>query len=622
MLQPTSVLPNGLENIALSFSGGGFRAAAFTLGCVSYLNEVSYKNKPLLHKVKFISSASGGTITNLVLCSMLREGKTFPEIYRHLTGQLAGCDLVDEVFKLMEAGKTWTGREEKCRNFINAFAMVYNERLFKEQTFDIMWKDPDGKFVIDETCTNTTEFNNGLNFRWGTRGDIGNEFLKFTNAGRHIAGKIKLGDILASSSCFTAGFEPIMFPNDFTWESAAGKLTASELRSSLAATNNYNGIPYPVTDEQYQIGFMDGGIDDNQGIYAFLLADNRTSKGYEYDLYFPCDVSSNYLSDPFRYPKPEEADFLKHSIAHWVTLAKKTSRSYLFVTVFLLLMAIGLLCWPAGRWIGGLLLGSALTAAAIPLCLYIFASKKVRTFRQSLPQQSPEEKKGNVYTLVFKKHLGTILKMPVRDLVSMLAARGSSVILLATTVFLKKIRRVSYTLLFKEKGLDVYAALVRENNINPGPIDAGRLWNDHIALTAVYLLSTKNDSQLKKDLSGEPWDELTEKVPGDNSRLLIDFLTPTPALRAVADVATDMGTTLWFDAEDEKKGSLKNLLIAGQATICLNLLRVAFRFSNQDKDWLDLRARLLIDWEKFQHTPDWLYQEYKNPSAIAPYGQA
>ena len=56
MSQPITDLPNGLENIALSFSGGGFRAAAFTLGCVSYLNDVPYKAQPLLHKVRFISS--------------------------------------------------------------------------------------------------------------------------------------------------------------------------------------------------------------------------------------------------------------------------------------------------------------------------------------------------------------------------------------------------------------------------------------------------------------------------------------------------------------------------------------------------------------------------------------
>src|SRR5882762_2566504 len=100
MPSPLPSLPNGLQNIALSFSGGGYRAAAFTLGCVAYLNRQSYGTDSLLTKVKFISSASGGSITNLVLCSMLREGATFEEIYKHLAEQLKGCTLVDEVFKI------------------------------------------------------------------------------------------------------------------------------------------------------------------------------------------------------------------------------------------------------------------------------------------------------------------------------------------------------------------------------------------------------------------------------------------------------------------------------------------------------------------------------------------
>ena len=126
---------------------------------------------------------------------------------------MTACDLVDEVFKVMDNPEAWKGQKEKTRNFINAFAIVYNQKIFREQTFDIMWAKPrDNAFVIDETCTNATEFNNGLNFRWGTRGDLGNEFLKFTSAGRDMAGKIKLGDILASSSVLPPGSNPLCFP--------------------------------------------------------------------------------------------------------------------------------------------------------------------------------------------------------------------------------------------------------------------------------------------------------------------------------------------------------------------------------------------------------------------------
>lgn len=48
-----------MENIALAFSGGGFRAACFSLGTLSYLDHLRYKDKPVLEDVKYISSTSG-----------------------------------------------------------------------------------------------------------------------------------------------------------------------------------------------------------------------------------------------------------------------------------------------------------------------------------------------------------------------------------------------------------------------------------------------------------------------------------------------------------------------------------------------------------------------------------
>ena len=50
------------EWIAMTLSGGGYRAAAFHLGSLDYLNRISYKSESLLKKVKTISTVSGGTI--------------------------------------------------------------------------------------------------------------------------------------------------------------------------------------------------------------------------------------------------------------------------------------------------------------------------------------------------------------------------------------------------------------------------------------------------------------------------------------------------------------------------------------------------------------------------------
>jgi hypothetical protein len=39
-----------LEEIAVALSGGGFRAASFSIGCLSYLERVIYQDKPLLKR--------------------------------------------------------------------------------------------------------------------------------------------------------------------------------------------------------------------------------------------------------------------------------------------------------------------------------------------------------------------------------------------------------------------------------------------------------------------------------------------------------------------------------------------------------------------------------------------
>jgi len=615
MTSPSPSLPNGLQNIALSFSGGGYRAATFTLGCVSFLNRTLYEGKPLLHKVRFISSASGGTITNLVLCSMLREGATFEAIYKHLVEQMTGCRLVDEVFAILNDEAAWASRPDKTRNFINAFSMIYDRDLFKGKTFDIMWQNPgEGLFVIEETCTNTTEFNNGLNFRFGTRGDMGNDFLHFNTGGLAAARKIKLADILACSSCFTAGFEPVMYPRDFTWKGEQQSLTKEELSRAMFVDDVYTDSKVDAKDGVLKIGFMDGGIDDNQGIYAFTLADNR-KKGYEYDLYMPCDVSSNYLKNPFRYPEIKEVPGLRLSVNDWLGRIKKIRNRYILGIVLLLIVSVALFFLsPAAGW---LLLGIFLAAVALPLGVYLFLKKKVKAIQQQLFPPSTGDQEPGMYELVFKKHVGAFLKMPVRDLLSLLAARGKSVVLLATTVFLKKIRRSSYSELFKEKSIDALREVVGEHNKAPQAvkIETGRLWNDHIAMTAVYQLSAKNAPRLEKDLQKEPWDDKTETFPG-SGQLLDDLLIPSQALRDVVDIATEMDTTLWFDASQTSKRSLESLVAAGQATICFNLLRVSYRFGNDDNDWMDLRKKLVEDWQRFKEDPYWLYNEYGRTAGL------
>jgi hypothetical protein len=588
---------------------------------------------------------------------MLREGHDFMDVYHHLTEQLKGCRLIDEVFRVLEDEDAWKDRPEKTRNIVNAFALVYDRDLLQGRTFGSLFTPPSGnQFYIEETCVNTTEFNNGLNFRFGTRGEIGNEFLHFkTNAGAlKTIQKIRLADILACSSCFPAGFEPVMFPRDFTWKSADAELKAEDLRSSMMANNQYNeGL---ATDE---VGFMDGGIDDNQGIYAFTLADDRKKHQY-YDLYMPCDVSSNYLRHPFHYPKAMTHPLLKRSVNDWRKWGLRLGVWYGIFCFLLLVSGAWLIHWVVtpkvypsgvmspGGYLLGLgygLIGFALAALMLPLLGWLKIRKVIGAIGRQLFASGGQ---ASLYQRVFQKHMNVFKRMPLGDLLAMAEARSRSVILLATTIFLKKIRRISYKQLFDLKAIDVYNQVIFGFNQHPKaePIDPGRLWKDHIAMSAVYQLSTKNAPQLRKDLSKEPWDETTPVVaatvpspgdplgtatvpsPGDPlgtatvpssgdplgtaaevPELLVNLLWPSETLSKVVNTATNMGTTLWFDAQDEECQCWECLLAAGQATMCFNMLRFSYRFANIEDAWIGLRAKLVEDWKRFNADPFWMSRE-------------
>src|ERR1700733_9980552 len=85
-LKVSSIKP--FENIALAFSGGGFRAASFGMGVISYLYKVEFnsdddplKGNVLLNQVTYMSSASGGTIPTTLYSLYNAQGKTFKDFY-------------------------------------------------------------------------------------------------------------------------------------------------------------------------------------------------------------------------------------------------------------------------------------------------------------------------------------------------------------------------------------------------------------------------------------------------------------------------------------------------------------------------------------------------------------
>ena len=128
--------------IALSLSGGGFRAAAFNIGMMSFLDKIKFpsseKNESLLDHVVFMASASGGSFTAAFHGMYKLQGKSFDECYRDFVDLLKGDSILQQALNILNDDRQWEPPGKgKTRNLINAFAKVYDQVLFKGETFGI-----------------------------------------------------------------------------------------------------------------------------------------------------------------------------------------------------------------------------------------------------------------------------------------------------------------------------------------------------------------------------------------------------------------------------------------------------------------------------------------------------
>lgn len=87
-----------MEEIAISLSGGGYRAAMFHLGTLSYLNRIQLPNgKSLLDVVNTISTISGGSITGLWYMMHVCKGEDIDTCFKNLFQILCNVDLPQSV---------------------------------------------------------------------------------------------------------------------------------------------------------------------------------------------------------------------------------------------------------------------------------------------------------------------------------------------------------------------------------------------------------------------------------------------------------------------------------------------------------------------------------------------
>jgi hypothetical protein len=417
---------------------------------------------------------------------------------------------------------------------------------------------------LEEVCFNATEFFRGLPFRQNIKllpdpspdqyFFYGNNYLRLD---AQVSTKIRIADTMAASSCFPMGFEPLRFPDDFAHED----LTPQTLHSAMQPNKKMLTDEECAFLEKNNIGLMDGGITDNQGLDSLIIADDRRiakqTSFAPFDLLIVNDVGSQYMQ-PYCVPSVN-----KKSLPGQLTY---THLRLIFWLLAVITIGLGIAGYTSDHPVGKI----AFTAGAGLLLGILIVSF---WFGRYLPEKLIKDSTNNFSPDAMKTLLSFFRGTRLSVVMQMLSARISSAITLNSDVFLKRVRSLIY------------------NSFYENPHWISRRKGNHI-----YDLSFTNDLN-RKAHSPSP------------------DITPTKAIQTIAQKAYEMPTTLWFDKSEEF--SLPTIIACGHFNTCYNLLDYTQRLlsnkalmENFDPGYkervIQLNALLNADWKKFNDDPFWL----------------
>lgn len=112
-------------DIGLALSGGGYRAAAFHLGVIDYLEHLK-----MLDQVKMLSTVSGGTFTGAKLALSQAEKQGYADFFESYYDLLAKTDLLALGLDQLANGKNFV--PSKRKDITVSMAQVYADIFFKK----------------------------------------------------------------------------------------------------------------------------------------------------------------------------------------------------------------------------------------------------------------------------------------------------------------------------------------------------------------------------------------------------------------------------------------------------------------------------------------------------------
>ena len=554
MARPKDYTKDKDLQIALTLSGGGYRASIFHIGVLSYLYHLKLDDgSRLLDHVTVMSTVSGGTITGVNYLLALAKEESVIEHLAGLFEKIKSSNMADGLLERIAKNK-----RKATLSTIKELGNVYDDVFFgsKNQTFS------DIQCIVQNASVHhfsayATDITNAMPFRFQAVKDcyekavIGNEHWGIK---KERAGKMRIADIVAASSCFPMVFEPINYPRDFF------EYDENEER---AQTN-------------MQIQLMDGGIIDNQGVdYLFEANSQMVNGGDEnekgIDFAIISDAAASAEEEPMTTSESLWQQILNtgkvilYYVSLWFLIVKVLSlfknasvngTQYLAFALVILFGAFGWFCWD-----------SALLFAifASVSCTSLFLSVLIVLGKHYAPSAL---KKSNQYRIP----KGLVWRISFLQYQRQLKKRYDSFSKVVSTVMMGHIRRRNLR-------------MILENT----------RWTNRVIVPCISTLSSNGDWKQ---------DETACKLMAKASKLM-----------GYSDRASNFHSTLWFSKTDIEQRIPEKILVCGQFSICYELYLWSLTHKGNQHNITKVHGQLKSDsmrdilkedWEKFKETPDWM----------------
>jgi hypothetical protein len=357
----------------------------------------------LLRNVTALSTVSGGTIVGMRWIVSLLDGVAFDDFRERFRAWLLSTNVVREALGRLASHPRGNVRSNpsliRCAAAVYAVPGFLGDRRLGEVL--------DGEGIPAEIIFNSTEFRSGVDFRFRRSPNpnvrIGNGNFPVP---RDVAAQVRLADVVAASSCFPGGFEPILFPDEFEW--APGVL--ERVRQELG------------TKFEPALPLMDGGIYDNQGVESVV----RANEHGDADTLLISDTNTRQAALYVTPPEPRRG---------WFTLRMAAwAGRLLFVLSAGSVVALGVHAWreqSQGGW-----QWQDILVYVVPgiLCIATIAALVAarRTALYARAQLHKEVQIANAWRY--------LRDLTITEVMGLVELRASSLMSLTSNVFMKRVR--------------------------------------------------------------------------------------------------------------------------------------------------------------------------------------